>query len=71
MLKCKECEFYSRDETTGQVMLKCDPFDTVKEPECLAKMQLMRLEAMMQMQHATMRWQQRMTPMQEKMFKFC
>ena len=70
MLQCKECEYFQRDEKTGRIMLRCDPFSTIKEPACLEKMQLLRLDGLLQMYQGMLRWYQKMAPMQEKMFDF-
>ena len=70
MIQCKDCEYFSRDESSGRIMLKCDPFSTIKEPECLAKMQLLRLDGLLQMYQGMMKWYQKMAPMQEKMMDF-
>ena len=70
MLQCKECEFFVRDEATGRIMLKCDPFSTVKESACLQKMQLMRMEGLVQMYQAMLKWNQKLAPMQEQMFEY-
>ena len=69
MLQCEECEFFSRDQASGRIMLRCDPFGTVKEPECLAKWQLVRLDGLLQAYHVTLRWYQKLAPLQEKMFE--
>ena len=69
MLRCEECEYFSRDEASGRITLRCDPFRTVKESECLDKWQLLRLDALLQAYHATLRWYQKLAPMQEKMFE--
>jgi len=42
MLQCKDCEFY-RQNPDGSPHLACDPFSTIKEPECLMKWQLLQL----------------------------
>ena len=68
MLQCKDCEYFSRDEATGRIILRCDPFSTIKEPDCLGKWQLLRLDGLLQAYHATLRWYQKLAPMQEKMF---
>ena len=68
MLQCKDCEFFCRDENAGRIVLKCDPFSTIKEPACLEKWQLLRLDGLLQAYHATLRWYQKLAPMQEKMF---
>lgn len=70
MLQCNECEYYVRDEATGRIMLKCDPFSTIKEPACLQKMQLMRMEGLVQMYQAMLSWNQKLAPMQEQMFEY-
>ena len=43
MLQCQDCEFFKRGPD-GAVMLTCDPFSTIKEPECLAKWQFIQLD---------------------------
>ena len=70
MIQCKDCEFFSRDKETGRITLRCDPFSTIKEPACLEKLQLMRLDGLLQMYSAMLRWNQKLAPMQEKLFDF-
>lgn len=70
MIQCKDCEFFSRDEKNGRITMRCDPFSTIKEPECLEKMQLLRLDGLMQMYQGMLSWYQKMAPMQERMFDF-
>lgn len=70
MLQCEQCEFFSRDEATGRIMLRCDPFCTIKEPQCLEKWQLLRLDALVQSYQATLRLHEKLAPMQKKMFDF-
>ena len=70
MIQCKDCEYFSRDEATGRIILRCDPFSTIKEPQCLEKWQLIRLDGLLQAYQTTLRWYQKLAPMQEKMFKF-
>lgn len=69
MLQCNDCEFFNRDDK-GRMQLRCDPFSTIKEPECLSKWQLLRQEALLQSYQAMLRFYQKMGPMQEKMFEF-
>ncbi|MBN1846333.1 MAG: hypothetical protein JW810_11660 [Sedimentisphaerales bacterium] len=69
MLQCEECEYFTRDEGSGRITLRCDPFRTVKEPSCLAKWQLLRLDALLGAYHAQLQWYQKLAPMQEKMFE--
>ena len=68
MLRCEDCEFFSRDQETGRITMKCDPFSTIKEPACLEKMQLLRMDSLVQMYQAMLRFYQNMAPMQKKMF---
>ena len=68
MLQCAECEFLERD-AAGQMVLRCDPFSTIKEPECLQKWQVFKMGQMVAAYQATLGFYRRMAPMQEKMFK--
>jgi len=68
MIQCKDCECFNRDED-GRVSFSCDPFSNVKEPECLAKWELIKIDQMVQAYHATLDYYRRLAPMQEKMFK--
>ncbi|MBN2210462.1 MAG: hypothetical protein JW709_03620 [Sedimentisphaerales bacterium] len=69
MQQCRDCEFFSQDEK-GRITLRCNPFETIKEPACLEKWQLLRLDTLAQYYQATLRYYQKFAPMQEKMFKF-
>ena len=69
MIQCKDCEFFVQDER-GRIQLRCNPFTNVKEPACLEKWQLLRLDGILQGYQATLRWYEKLGPMQEKMFKF-
>ncbi len=68
MMQCSECEFFVRGPG-GQVGFKCDPFGTIKEPECLVKWQLVKLDLMVQSYQATVAMYRRLAPLQEKMFR--
>jgi len=68
MIQCKDCEFF-RPGPEGQVGFRCDPFSTVKEPECLAKWQLLKINQMVSAYQATLEYYRRLAPMQEKMLK--
>jgi hypothetical protein len=68
MIQCSQCEFFVRGPG-GQFRLTCDPFSTVKEPECLAKWQLIKIDMMVQAYQATVEMYRRLAPMQEKMFR--
>lgn len=69
MIQCQDCEYFERGPN-GQIRLKCDPFSTIKEPECLRKWTLIKVDQMVASYQAMMKSQQRLAPLQEKMFKF-
>jgi len=68
MIQCEQCEYCHRNEN-GQVSFSCDPFGTIKEPECLAKWQLIKINQMVSAYQATLAYYRKLAPMQEKMFK--
>jgi len=75
MIQCETCEYFHR-HASGQVSFSCDPFGTIKEPECLTKWQLLRLaelsqrvEKMTAAYEATVAMYRRLAPLQEKMFR--
>ena len=68
MRQCSDCEFFLRSES-GEISFSCDPFSTVKEPECLAKWQIIKINQMVAGYQQTLNFYQQMAPMQEKVFK--
>lgn len=68
MIQCTQCEFFVQG-ANGQFGMTCNPFATIKEPECLAKLQLVKLDMMVSAYQATIRMYERLAPLQEKMFK--
>jgi len=68
MIQCQDCEFFRRDGG-GQVFLRCDPFASIKEPECLLKWQLMKLQRLTKAYEATVEIYERLAPLQEKMMR--
>jgi len=75
MLQCSQCEHFIRGES-GQVGFRCDPFATIKEPECLIKWQLIKtsetarqMDRMVKAYEATVKMYERLAPLQEKMFR--
>ena len=68
MIQCEQCEHFDRD-AAGNVRLKCDPFRNIKEQECLAKWQLIKLDTMVKAYQATLQVYHRLAPLQEKMFR--
>lgn len=83
MIQCSQCEYFRRGDS-GEVSFACDPFSTIKEPECLAKWELIKssevaarlqgvqgtLQQLADSYRAMLDYQQRLQPMQDKMFKF-
>ena len=69
MLQCKDCEFFEIGPGGGRGF-KCDPFINVKEPECLAKWQLIRLDMLVASYQAMLQWYEKMAPLQSKIFKY-
>lgn len=75
MLQCSECEFFRREED-GRLTFLCDPFATIKEPECLVKWQILRLaevssrlDRIVAAHETQAAMYKRLGPLQEKMFK--
>jgi hypothetical protein len=68
MIQCKDCEFCEM-AAGGQVRLKCNPFTNIKEPECLVKWQLLRLDLMIGAYMATIKEYKRIAPLQEKLYR--
>ena len=75
MIQCAECEHFTRGPN-GQVTFRCDPLTNIKEPECLAKWQLLRsaelaqkMDRMVSAYEATLAVYKRLQPLQEKMFR--
>lgn len=68
MIQCKDCEFCEMDES-GQVSFACNPFTNVKEPECLTKHQLLRLEMMTRAYMQTVSAYKKIAPMQQKLYR--
>ncbi|HWL93016.1 MAG TPA: hypothetical protein VNT79_05745 [Phycisphaerae bacterium] len=73
MIQCSDCELFVRGPG-GQVSFKCDPFGSIKEPECIAKWQFIKSSELVQKMdrlvtayEATLSIYRRMQPLQEKM----
>ncbi len=68
MIQCEECEFFSRS-SDGRPVLLCDPYGSIKEPECIQKWQLVRLESLSRAYQITAETHQRLAPLQERMIR--
>lgn len=69
MIQCKDCEYYKQDEH-GRRTFCCDPFTNIKEPECLQKWQILRLDYLVSQYQMMLSSQQKMAPIQDKIFKY-
>jgi hypothetical protein len=69
MIQCKDCELCDFKEGKG-IVFRCNPFVNIKEPECLVKWQLMKLDHLIANQNMLLRSQQKLAPIQEKLIKF-
>jgi len=69
MIQCKDCEL-CEISPDGRRTFKCDPFSNIKEPECIAKWQLIRLDMLAASYQQTLKWQEKFAPLQEKLLKF-
>ena len=67
MIQCHECEYFRRDEQ-GRISFACDPFVNIKEPECLQKWALIKINQMVESYQATLGWYRKMAPFQDKLF---
>ena len=69
MIQCKDCELYEESED-GRKTFKCDPFSNIKEAECLAKWQLIRLDMLLASYQGMLQWYRKLAPIQDKLFKY-
>ena len=69
MIQCKDCELYETGPS-GQRTFKCDPFSNIKEPECLAKWQLIRLDMLVASYQGMMKWYGKLAPLQDKIIRY-
>ena len=68
MIQCSECEHFIRGPG-GQVRFTCDPFSNIKEPQCLMKWQLIKIDMMVQAYQATVAMYKKLAPLQERMLR--
>jgi hypothetical protein len=56
--------------TDGQRSFRCDPFTNIKEAECVAKWQLIRLDMLLASFHGMVKFQNKLAPLQDKILKY-
>ena len=49
---------------------KCDPFTNIKEPECIAKWQLIRLDMLLATYQGMVKWYGKLAPLQDKIIQY-
>jgi hypothetical protein len=69
MIHCKDCEF-CEISPDGQRSFKCDPFVNIKEPECISKWQLIRLDMLLASYQSMLKWYVKLAPLQDKIIKY-
>lgn len=69
MIQCKDCELCKTTAEGARTFL-CDPFLNIKESECIQKWQLIRLDMLLATYNRMQGWQQKMAPLQDKIFKY-
>ena len=69
MIQCIDCEF-CKIGPDGKRTFKFDPFVNVKEPDCIAKWQLIRLDMLLASYQAMLKWYGKLAPLQNKMFRY-
>lgn len=68
MIQCQDCELYESG-SDGSAIFHCNPFTNIKEPECLVKWQLIKLDVIAKSHQATLEMHERLAPLQEKMIR--
>ncbi len=69
MIQCKDCEL-CQIGPGGKGTFKCDPFTNIKEPECIAKWQLIRLDMLLASYQGMLKWYGKLAPLQDKIIQF-
>ncbi|MHC4242095.1 MAG: hypothetical protein ACYS3N_00555 [Planctomycetota bacterium] len=69
MIQCIDCELCEIGPD-GKRAFKCNPFTNIKEPECIAKWQLIRLDMLLACYQGMTKWYGKMAPLQDKIIQF-
>jgi len=70
MIQCKDCEFYEIGPD-GRKTFKCDPFTNIKEAECIAKWQLIRLDMLVASYQGMLKLQEKLAPLRISSLNIC
>lgn len=68
MIQCSNCELY-QSGPGGSPRMICNPFTNIKETECLAKWQLLKLNAIVGAHERTLAMYAKLAPLQERMLR--
>ena len=69
MIQCKDCELCEMGQDNRRTF-KCDPFVNIKEPECIAKWQLIRLDMLVASYQGMLNWYGKLAPLQDKIIRY-
>ena len=69
MIQCKDCEF-CKTGPDGKRSFQCDPFSNIKEPECIMKWQLIRLDMLVASYQGMLNWYGKLAPLQDKIIRY-
>ncbi len=69
MIQCAQCDLCEMGPD-GRKVFKCDPFSNIKEAECIAKWQLIRLDMLLASYQSMLKWYSKLGPLQDKMLKY-
>jgi hypothetical protein len=68
MIQCRDCDLCDV-APDGGVQFRCNPFTNIKEPECLLKHQLLRLDMMTRAYVSTIAEYRKIAPLQERLYR--
>ena len=69
MIDCKDCEYCTVDKM-GRMQFRCNPFQNIREPECLQKWTLLKMDMLLRSYQSMLKFYNKFAPMQEKMMKY-
>lgn len=69
MIQCKDCDL-CEITANGATIFRCNPFENIKEPECVNKWMLMKLDILLSGQMKMLYDHNRLAPIQDKIIKY-